>query len=121
VIQARCQPCHQDPTLHGAHFPLRKYEDTQQLFGVAPTDGGAPFLRWMRMYEVIQPGFLPHMPSNVFPACDGGICKLDQAEFQTLNAWLSACATPVPEGTGCDLGEGDGGTGEGGPADAGAG
>jgi hypothetical protein len=97
-----------------------KYEDTQQLFGVAPTDGGAPFLRWMRMYEVIQPGFLPHMPSNVYPACDGGICVLDDAQFKTLNGWFLACVPPVPEGTGCDLGEADGGTSEGGPGDAGA-
>ena len=93
------------PTKNGAHFPLLTYEDTQQPFGLAPTDGGAPFLRWMRMYQVIQPGFLPHMPSNVAPACDGGYCQLDDADFKTLNGWFEACVPSKPEGMGCDVGE----------------
>jgi hypothetical protein len=104
VIAAKCQPCHQMPIKHGAHFPLLTYEDTQQVF-VPSTDGGPPFLRWMRMYQVIQPGFIPHMPSNVYPACDAGLCQLDDAELKTLDAWFQACVSPKPEGTGCDVGE----------------
>jgi hypothetical protein len=89
VISARCQPCHQSPPKNGAHFPILSYEDTQQKFGI---DG---LLRFQRMGEVIAPGGLPHMPPVDHP-------QLASDELDTLLGWLSACAPPVPEGSGCD-------------------
>jgi uncharacterized membrane protein len=89
VIQARCQPCHQVPQRNGAHFPLLTYEDTRQPFG---TDGA---LRFNRMTQVIEPGFLPHMPPN-------GATQPTPSELETLRSWFKACAPPVAEGTGCD-------------------
>lgn len=89
VLQARCQTCHQTPTLGGAHFPLLTYEDTRQ-----PLGGG---LRWRRMAEVIEPDAVPHMPYKTAP-------QLTDGELSTLRAWFTACAPPKPEGQGCDDG-----------------
>jgi hypothetical protein len=91
VIQARCQSCHRDPPQNGAHFPLLRYEDTRAPFG-------PDTLRFQRMAQVIEPGFLPHMPPANAP-------QLSAAEFQTLRDWLQGCALPVSEGRGCDRGE----------------
>lgn len=99
VLQAKCQPCHTIPRMNGAPFPLRSYEDTQQPLG---TTG---LLRWQRMAQVIEPNNFPHMPPIGYP-------QLSDADFATLRGWFAACAQPVPEGTGCDVGEvvPDGGT-----------
>lgn len=105
VLARSCQPCHQSPTQHGAHFPLLTYEDTQAQFGVAPEDGGPPKRRWQRMSEVIVPGAQPHMPSQVAPACNGAPCQLVDADRAVLDAWFAACAPPKPEKGGCDKGE----------------
>jgi len=92
VIQNRCQECHQDPPLHGAHFSLLRFEDTQQPFGVAG------MLRWQRMAQVIEPDAIPHMPYQ-----DAGQLTVD--ELETLRNWFKSCAPPAPEGQGCDKGE----------------
>lgn len=92
VIAARCQPCHQQPQLNGAHFPLLRYEDTREPFG----SGGK--LRFQRMAQVIEPDFLPHMPPSTAP-------QPMPPELATLRSWLATCALPVPEGTGCDARE----------------
>ena len=91
VIQNRCVQCHQSPPQHGAHFPLLRYEDTQQPYTASE-------LRWQRMAQVIEPGVSPHMPYQ-----DAG--QLTSNELETLEAWFKACAPPVPEGQGCDQGE----------------
>lgn len=97
VLHDKCQPCHQSPPLSGAKFPLLTYEDTQQPFG---TTGK---LRWQRMAEVIEPGSVPHMPyrSSKYPNTP----QLTDSELQTLRDWFKACAPPVPEKQGCDVGE----------------
>lgn len=105
VLKASCQPCHQTPLQHGAHFPLLTYEDTQKPFGLAPADGGPPKLRYQRMAEVIVPGAQPHMPSQVAPARGGQACTLSDADRAVLEAWFAACAPPAAEKKGCDLGE----------------
>lgn len=91
--------------MHGAHFPLLTYEDTQQPFGLPPDDGGPAKKRWQRMSEVTAPGGLPHMPSHVAPACAGVVCELTPAELATLDAWFQSCAPPKAEKQGCDVGE----------------
>jgi len=105
VLKAKCEPCHQTPRQFNAPFALTTYEDTQQPFGLAPSDGGPPKRRWQRMAEVIAPGGLPRMPKPGVEACDGQACSLTDAERKTLEDWFTACAPPRPEGTGCDVGE----------------
>lgn len=92
ILASRCQTCHRDPPQNGAHFPLLKFEETQQPFGL--TDQR----RWQRMAEVIQVDGSPHMPYKDAP-------QLTNAEFQALDTWLKQCAPPVAEGTGADSGE----------------
>lgn len=92
VLKDKCQPCHQTPQRNHAHFPLLTYEDTQQPFGVTPGER-----RWQRMAQVIEPGTFPHMPFGTAP-------QLTSAELDTLRSWFRACAPPVPEGQGCDVG-----------------
>jgi hypothetical protein len=93
VLKDKCQPCHQTPQLNHAHFPLLTYEDTQQPFGIMPGER-----RWQRMAQVIEPGTFPHMPFGTAP-------QLTSSELDTLRSWFKACAPPVPEGQGCDVGE----------------
>jgi hypothetical protein len=95
VLADKCQPCHQQPPKNHAHFSLLTYEDTQQPFG---TTGRR---RWQRMAEVIEPGVFPHMPFGSAP-------QLTPEELTILRTWFHTCARPVPEGTGCDQGEGSG-------------
>src|SRR5262249_26789485 len=94
VLKARCQTCHTNPLTGGAKFPLLTYEDTQVPFG---TTGR---LRWQRMAEVIEPDGLPHMPKDW--DTNGELTAL---QHDTLRTWFAACAPPVAEGQGCDVGE----------------
>jgi hypothetical protein len=50
------------------------------------------------MAEVIEPDGVPHMPFKDAP-------QPSTAQLDTLRAWFAACAPPVAEGTGCDVGE----------------
>ena len=85
VINRNCRPCHQDPPVMGAPFPLMNFEDTQGPYS-------AMLKRYQRMNQVIRPGFPPRMPF-------GGM--LNDADLKTLSDWLDMCAPPVPDGTGC--------------------
>jgi hypothetical protein len=85
VVHANCHPCHQDPPAGGAPFSLLRYADTQQVFQPGK-------LVFQQMRDQIQPGADPRMPFG------GALTSGDQA---TLDAWLDACAPPVPAGTGC--------------------
>jgi len=87
VILDKCSACHQSPPKGGAPFPILTYEDTQKLLGQKTV--------LQRMAEVIQPNGVPHMPFGSAP-------QLTQAEFTTLNDWLTQGATPEPEGMGCE-------------------
>jgi hypothetical protein len=81
VLSDRCQPCHTDPPLHDAPFPLLKYEDVHQLFaGTIPT--------YHEMYLLIQPGGTPHMPFGNAP-------QLSADQLKTLSDWLLSCAPPA--------------------------
>jgi hypothetical protein len=102
VFQARCQHCHtipKPPPPDNAPFPLRAYEDLVAPFG---TTG---LLRWQRVSQVIEPGNFPHMPPPTQP-------QLTDSDFATLHAWFMACAPPLREGTGCDIGEDSGAGGD---------
>lgn len=92
VLKSRCQTCHTDPLVGGAKFPLLTYEDAAALRGMTG------IRRWQRMADVIEPEGLPHMPYKDAP-------QLSPDQLETLRSWLSACAPPVTEGEGCDLGE----------------
>jgi hypothetical protein len=109
VVHDKCQKCHKRPLPNHIPFPLFSYEDTLVPDPIPPYQG-LPV--WQVMHFVIQPNGVPHMPLGSAP-------QLTAAEFQTLDTWLSACATPVAEGTGGDVGEDAGmaGSNEGG-ADA---
>jgi hypothetical protein len=96
VLRAKCQACHRSPPREHAPFPLLTYEDTRASDPSAPYAGN-PI--WRVMYIVIQPNGVPHMPLTGAP-------QLTDAELQTLDGWLTACAMPVPEGTGGDVGSG---------------
>jgi len=85
IIHANCNPCHQNPPLSGAPFPLLTYADTQK-----PIFPGK--LIFQQMYDQTRPNALPRMPL-------GG--SLTPADFTTLSDWLVTCAQPVPSGTGC--------------------
>ncbi|MFO0758129.1 MAG: hypothetical protein U0359_16660 [Byssovorax sp.] len=92
IIHKSCNPCHQDPPLNGAPFPILTYEDTQQPFGSKGKK------RYQRMAEVIAPAsgpFMPLQPNNV------GVDPLDDATRDKLAAWLAA-PTAEPEGMGCE-------------------
>ena len=90
AIKGKCQTCHGVPQRHGAPFQIVNYEDVVMPF----SNSNGTILRWQRMYEVIQPGSIPHMPLSGPP--------LTSAEMKTLDDWFAACAPPVPEGTGAD-------------------
>lgn len=77
VLTARCQPCHQDPPLMGAPFPLLTYQDVNAPFGAMPI--------YQEMYVLIQPNGDPHMPYRNAP-------QLSADQLQTLSSWLSSCA-----------------------------
>lgn len=99
VFQTRCQKCHTIPKLappDNAPFPLRTYEDLATPFG------STGLLRWERVSQVIEPNNFPHMPPPTEP-------QLTSSDFDTLHAWFDACAPALPEGTGCDVTEGDAG------------
>jgi hypothetical protein len=100
VVRAKCQTCHKKPLPNHIPFSLFSYENTLVPDPVPPYQG-LPV--WQVMHFVIQADGVPHMPFGSAP-------QLTMAEFQTLDAWLVACAAPVPEGTGGDVGE-DAGTG----------
>jgi len=90
AIHSKCQTCHGVPQRHGAPFEIVDYEDVVMPF----MNSNESVLRWQRMYQVIQPGSVPHMPLSGPP--------LTSAEMKTLDDWFAACAPPVPEGTGAD-------------------
>jgi hypothetical protein len=81
ILSARCQPCHQNPTMNGAPFPLLTYQDVNGMFGPIPI--------YQEMYVLIQPDGSPHMPFRDAP-------QLTADQLQTLSAWLLACAPPSP-------------------------
>jgi hypothetical protein len=86
IIHNRCNPCHQMPPLNGAPFPLLTYENTQEEYEPG-------ILKFQQMYAQIQPGASPRMPF-------GGM--LTASELTTMSSWLSQCAPPLAEGTGCE-------------------
>ena len=81
ILSARCQPCHQNPTMNGAPFPLLTYQDVNGTFGPIPI--------YQEMYVLIQPDGSPHMPFRDAP-------QLTADQLQTLSTWLLACAPPAP-------------------------
>jgi hypothetical protein len=81
ILGARCQPCHQNPTMNGAPFPLLTYQDVNGMFGPIPI--------YQEMYVLIQPDGSPHMPFRNAP-------QLTADQLQTLSSWLLACAPPAP-------------------------
>jgi uncharacterized membrane protein len=81
ILSARCQPCHQNPTMNGAPFPLLTYQDVNGMFGPIPI--------YQEMYVLIQPDGSPHMPFRNAP-------QLTADQLQTLSSWLLACAPPGP-------------------------
>jgi hypothetical protein len=80
VMSAKCQPCHQNPPLHDAPFPLLTYADVHSLF-----EETIP--KYQEMHALIQPSGSPHMPFGTAP-------QLTATEFTTLDDWLLACAPP---------------------------
>lgn len=92
----KCQLCHTSPQQNSAPFPLLRYEDFVALYGTVP--------RWQVAATMIDPNSIPHMPP--FKLADGGsVPQLTQAEHDALAGWFAQCAPPLPEGTGCDVGE----------------
>jgi hypothetical protein len=85
VIHTNCNPCHQNPPMNNAPFPLLTYSDTQQPFLPGK-------LIFQQMYDQTRPTACPRMPL-------GGM--LDAADLATLTAWLTSCAPPEPSGKGC--------------------
>jgi len=84
ALQTNCHTCHQSPPLNGAPFSLLTYEDTQQPFGTLGQ------LRWQRMLEVVDSGFMP-LGKTITPA-----------DKQVLLDWLNGCAQPAATGMGCE-------------------
>lgn len=80
VLTARCQPCHQNPPLNGAPFPLLTYQDVNAAFGSIPI--------YEEMYLLTQPDGNPHMPFRTAP-------QLSADQLQTLSSWLLSCAPPA--------------------------
>ncbi len=92
----KCQLCHTNPQQNGAPFALLRYEDFVAPYGTVP--------RYQVAATMIDPNSIPHMPPFKLP--DGGsVPQLTQAEHDTLASWFAQCAPPLPEGTGCDVGE----------------
>lgn len=85
VIHKNCNPCHQNPPMGNAPFPLLTYADTQKEY--APG-----FLTFQQMWVSTGPTGDPRMPF-------GGM--LQPADYDLLHGWLGMCAPPVPAGTGC--------------------
>jgi uncharacterized membrane protein len=81
VLMSRCQPCHTDPPLMGAPFPLLAYADVHKVLPATTT----PI--YQEMYLLIQPGADPHMPFGNAP-------QLSTEQFNTLSNWLLSCAPP---------------------------
>jgi hypothetical protein len=81
VLTSRCQPCHTDPPLNGAPFPLLTYGDVHKLLP------GTAMPIYEEMYLLIQPGADPHMPYGNAP-------QLSPDQFNTLSSWLLSCAPP---------------------------
>jgi uncharacterized membrane protein len=79
---AKCQTCHQDPPLHGAPFPLLKYEDFQKPF----FDN---LLVWQEAAMQIEPKGSPGMPFGNAP-------QLTSDEHATLQGWFAACTPSAP-------------------------
>jgi hypothetical protein len=86
VIHRECHRCHTDPLVMGAPFPLLTYEDIQEPFN-------DKIRRFQRMNQVIRPNGVPRMPL-------GGM--LNDQDLKILGDWLTMCAPPVTEGTGCE-------------------
>jgi hypothetical protein len=85
VVHHNCNPCHQNPPLNGAPFPLLVYADTQKVY--SPTE-----LVFQQMFISTGPNGSPRMPF-------GGM--LTPTDYDLLHGWLAQCAPPVPSGTGC--------------------
>ena len=80
VLSDRCQPCHTDPPLNGAPFPLLTYEDVHQLFA-----GTIPI--YQEMYMLIQPG-----PRRT---CRSATRRSSRpTSSRRCSDWLLACAPP---------------------------
>jgi hypothetical protein len=90
VLRTVCQRCHSRPPQHAAPFSLVTYEDTQEPFG---TSGK---LRWQRMQEVVESGFMP-LRLRLDPPVEPLTCE----EKTTLLGWLGQCAAPEG-GTDCE-------------------
>ena len=84
VMDGKCRRCHNNPQFNGAPFPLLTWDDTQQ-----PYDD--ELLRWEKMKEVIESGFMPFVELDVQPP----VQDLTKAEKATMLAWLGDGAKPV--------------------------
>jgi hypothetical protein len=93
VMDDVCRRCHQDPPIHGAPFSLMTYADTQEPFG----DTGK--LRFERMREVVETGFMPLAGNKLDPPA-----FLSPEQKKTLLGWLEQCAEPEG-GTDCETTE----------------
>jgi len=95
VIRAKCQRCHNDPTVNGAPVPFLSYEDTQAQYYM--TD-----LKWSDvMVGMVENDFMPFVALNDSPDLVGGTVEpLTADEKATLLGWLKQGALPEG-GTDC--------------------
>jgi hypothetical protein len=85
VIHRNCHSCHGDPAALVGPFSIYSYEDIQKLYGTDPI--------FVSMNVAIRPGAPIRMPL-------GGM--LNDQDTKVLGDWLSLCAPPLPDGTGCE-------------------
>lgn len=95
VLAAKCQRCHQDPTVNGAPVPFLTYEDTQAQYYDTT-------LKWSDvMVGVVERDFMPYVALNGSPSLVGGTVEpLTPDEKATLLGWLGEGALPEG-GTDC--------------------
>jgi len=86
VLAAKCQRCHQDPTVNNAPFALLSYADTQ----VERSSGDRVY---EDMLDAVETGFMPPTAGAYTPPVEPLTC----AEKATLLDWLKAGA-PRPAG-----------------------
>jgi len=79
VLRAKCQRCHQDPTQHGAPFPLLTYADTQVV-------DRQDVPRFQRMKTALETDYMPPSFLELEPAVE----LLSDSERSTLLGWLSS-------------------------------
>lgn len=91
ILASKCQRCHQNPTAHGAPFPLLAYDDTQQPAPVS-TDPGRK--RSADMLDAVETDAMPYMRLTLSPPVSPLTCE----EKTTLLGWLRKGSSPPPTG-----------------------